>query len=109
LVYKQAPLPRSSLELDHATTGALVFSTFYGSPSASGQYGLSAIALDSKNNVYIANLADGAGDLPLANGLQNYTSGVSQSKLQALALLSNQFYPVSTVFSVFSPPPVGAS
>jgi uncharacterized protein (TIGR03437 family) len=58
-------------------TGALVWSTFYGSPSASGQYGVSAIALDSKNNVYIANLADGAGDLPLANGLQNYTSGVA--------------------------------
>ena len=58
-------------------TGALVWSTFYGSPSATGQYGVSAIAVDAKNNVYIANLADGAGDLPLANGLQNYTSGVA--------------------------------
>jgi uncharacterized protein (TIGR03437 family) len=54
-----------------------VWSTFYGSPSASGQYGVSAIAVDAKDNVYIANLADGAGDLPLANGLQNYTSGVA--------------------------------
>lgn len=58
-------------------TGALVWSTFYGSPSASGQYGVSAIAVDAKDNVYISNLADGAGDLPLANGLQNYTSGVA--------------------------------
>jgi uncharacterized protein (TIGR03437 family) len=57
--------------------GALVWSTFYGSPSASGQYGVSAIALDAKNNVYIAGQADGAGDLPLSNGLQNYTSGVA--------------------------------
>jgi uncharacterized protein (TIGR03437 family) len=58
-------------------TGALVWSTFYGSPSASGQYGVSAIALDAANDVYIANLADGAGDLPLKNGLQSYTSGVA--------------------------------
>ena len=57
--------------------GALVWSTFYGSPSASGQYGVSAIALDADNNVYIANNADGAGDLPLSNGIQNYTSGVA--------------------------------
>ena len=57
--------------------GALVWSTFYGSPSASGQYGVSAIALDSGNNVYIANNADGAGDMPLTTGFQNYTSGVA--------------------------------
>ncbi len=57
--------------------GARVWSTFYGSPSASGQYGVSAISLDADNNVYIANLADGAGDLPLKNGFQTYTSGVA--------------------------------
>jgi uncharacterized protein (TIGR03437 family) len=55
--------------------GALVWSTFYGSPSASGQFGVSALALDANNNVYIANLADGAGDLPLKNPIQNYASG----------------------------------
>ena len=59
-------------------TGALVWSTFYGSPSASGQYGVSAMALDGGNNVYIANNADGAGDLPYKNGIQGYTtSGVA--------------------------------
>jgi hypothetical protein len=58
--------------------GNLVWSTFYGSPTASGQYGISAIALDAANNVYIANLADGAGDLPYVNGIQGYTtSGVA--------------------------------
>ncbi len=57
--------------------GALVWSTFYGSPSGNGQYGVSAIALDATNNVYITNLADGAGDLPLNNGLQNYAGGVA--------------------------------
>jgi hypothetical protein len=57
--------------------GALVWSTFYGSPSASGQYGVSAITLDSGNNVYIANNADGAGDIPLTTGFQNYASGVA--------------------------------
>jgi hypothetical protein len=59
-------------------TGALVWSTFYGSPTASGQYGVSAMALDADNNVYIANNADGAGDLPYQNGIQGYTtSGVA--------------------------------
>jgi uncharacterized protein (TIGR03437 family) len=57
--------------------GGLIWSTFYGSPTANGQYGVSALALDSGNDVYIANLADGAGDIPLKNGLQNYTSGVA--------------------------------
>jgi hypothetical protein len=59
------------------STGALVWSTFYGSPTGSGQYGVSAMALDADNNVYIANNADGAGDLPYMNGIQGYTtSGV---------------------------------
>jgi hypothetical protein len=58
--------------------GDLVWSTFYGSPSASGQYGVSAIALDADSNVYIAHNADGAGDLPYKNGTQGYTtSGVA--------------------------------
>jgi hypothetical protein len=58
-------------------TGALVWSTFYGSPTASGQYGVSAIALDADNNVYIANNADGAGDMPYKNGIQGYTTPAS--------------------------------
>ena len=57
--------------------GALLWSTFYASPSGAGQYGVSVIALDAGSNVYIANNADGAGDLPLKNGFQNYTSGVA--------------------------------
>ena len=59
-------------------TGAMVWSTFFGSPNNNGHYGVSAIALDADNNVYIAQNADGAGDLPYMNGFQGYTtSGVA--------------------------------
>jgi hypothetical protein len=57
--------------------GAMVWSTFYGSPSGSGQYGVAALALDAADDVYITSNADGAGDLPLNNGFQGYTSGVA--------------------------------
>ena len=35
------------------------------------------MAIDVNDDVYITNLADGAGDLPLNDGFQNYTSGVA--------------------------------
>lgn len=76
-------------------SGAVVWSTFYGSPSASGQYGVSAIALDAKNNVYISGRADGAGDLPLKNGFQTYTSGVAyvtELSSDASQVLFGSFY-----------------
>jgi Bacterial Ig-like domain (group 3) len=56
--------------------GALVWSTFYGSPSgASGTFGIAAMALDSANNVYIANNSAGAGDLPTKNNLFGFAGG----------------------------------
>jgi hypothetical protein len=56
--------------------GALVWSTFYGSPSgASGTLGIAAMALDSANNVYIANNSGGAGDLPIKNTLYGFAGG----------------------------------
>jgi Beta-propeller repeat len=75
--------------------GSLVWSTFFGSPSASGQFGVSAIALDSGNNVYITNNADGAGDMPLPPGFQNYTSGVAyvaELSSDASQVLFGSFY-----------------
>jgi uncharacterized protein (TIGR03437 family) len=59
-------------------TGALVWSTFYGSPStASGNQTVSAIAVDAKSNVYIAANATGLGDYPLNNGFQGYAGGAA--------------------------------
>jgi uncharacterized protein (TIGR03437 family) len=59
-------------------TGALVWSTFYGSPStAGGTQTVSAIAVDAKDNVYIAANATGLGDYPLNNGFQGYAGGAA--------------------------------
>jgi hypothetical protein len=57
-------------------TGAMLWSTFYGSPSnASGTFGIAAMALDASDNVYIANNSAGAGDFPTKNSLFNYSGG----------------------------------
>jgi uncharacterized protein (TIGR03437 family) len=56
-------------------TGAMVWSTFYGSPSITGGQGVSEIALDSSNNVYIAANTQGIGDYPMSNGFQTYNGG----------------------------------
>ena len=61
-------------------TGSLVWSTFYGSPSGANggnNNGVTAIAVDPSENVYITGGADAQGDLPLNNSLQSYTSGVA--------------------------------
>jgi uncharacterized protein (TIGR03437 family) len=59
-------------------SGALVWSTFYGSPSgAGGNQAVAVIALDSSSDVYIAANASGAGDLPLNNSFQSYAGGVA--------------------------------
>jgi uncharacterized protein (TIGR03437 family) len=55
--------------------GGLVWSTFYGSPSTAGGEGVSEIALDSSDNVYIAANAQGLGDYPLNNGFQSFSGG----------------------------------
>jgi len=58
--------------------GALVWSTFYGSPSTDGgNQTVSAIAVDAKSNVYIAANATGLGDYPLNNGFQAYAGGAA--------------------------------
>jgi hypothetical protein len=75
--------------------GALVWSTFYGSPSASGQYGVAALALDPENDVYITNNANGAGDVPTRNAFQGYTSGVAyitELSSDASRVLFGSFY-----------------
>ena len=67
-------------------TGSLAWSTFYGSPTVRANSGnaLTAIAVDSSDNVYIAGNADGLGDLPLNNSLQSYNGGVAYvSKLNS--------------------------
>jgi uncharacterized protein (TIGR03437 family) len=56
-----------------SASGGLVWSTFYGSPSITGGPGVSAIALDSSNNVYIAANAENIGDYPLNNGFQSFS------------------------------------
>jgi uncharacterized protein (TIGR03437 family) len=58
-----------------SSSGALVWSTFYGSPSSPGGSGVAAIALDSSGDVYIAANAGGLGDYPLNNGFQSFSSG----------------------------------
>ena len=55
--------------------GAMVWSTFYGSPSSTGGSGVAAIALDSSDNVYIAANNGGLGDYPLNNGFQSFGGG----------------------------------
>jgi uncharacterized protein (TIGR03437 family) len=60
-----------------SSSGALVWSTFYGSPSSTAGQGVAKIALDASSNVYIAGNASGLGDYPLNNGFQNYASGVA--------------------------------
>ena len=58
-----------------SSTGAMVWSTFYGSPSSTGGQGVSQIALDASNNVYIAANTQGLGDYPLNNAFQPYSGG----------------------------------
>ena len=76
--------------------GALVWSTFYGSPStAGGNQTVSAIALDANRNVYIAANASGLGDFPLNNGFQGYAGGVAyvtELKSDASQVLFGSFY-----------------
>jgi hypothetical protein len=59
-----------------SATGALRWSTFYGSPSgATGAFTISAIALDSANNVYIAANTNGAGDFVTKGSLAPWSGG----------------------------------
>jgi uncharacterized protein (TIGR03437 family) len=58
-----------------SSSGSLLWSTFYGSPSATGGSGVAAIALDSANDVYIAANNGGLGDYPLNNGFQSFAGG----------------------------------
>ena len=59
-------------------TGALVWSTFYGSPSIDGgNQTVSAVAVDAKDNVYIAANATGLGDYPLNGGFQAFFGGAA--------------------------------
>lgn len=57
--------------------GALVWSTFYGSPSAAMGFNTNplAIAVDANRNVYIAGSPNNAGDLPLNGSPVPYASG----------------------------------
>ncbi len=77
-------------------SGAMVWSTFYGSPStAGGNQTVSAIAVDASSNVYIAANAAGLGDYPLDNGFQNYASGVAyitELSSNASQVLFGSFY-----------------
>jgi uncharacterized protein (TIGR03437 family) len=82
--------------------GALVWSTFYGSPSsASGNQTVSAIALDSSDNVYITANA-GQGDYPMKNSLSTFTGGsvyMSVLSSDATKVLFGTYYGINTVFT----------
>jgi hypothetical protein len=77
-------------------SGALVWSTFYGSPStASGNQTVSAIALDSLENVYITANASGLGDYPLNNGFQAFAAGaayITELSSDASKVLFGSYY-----------------
>src|ERR1035438_5748739 len=77
-------------------SGALVWSTFYGSPStASGNQTVSAIALDSLENVYITANASGLGDYPLNNGFQGFAGGaayITELSSDASKVLFGSYY-----------------
>ncbi len=77
-------------------SGALVWSTFYGSPStALGNGTVSAIALDPSDNVYITANASGLGDYPLNNGFQGFASGaayITELSADASRVLFGSYY-----------------
>ena len=77
-------------------SGALVWSTFYGSPStAGGNETVSAIALDSLDNVYITANAAGLGDDPLNNGFQSFAGGaayITELSSDASQVLFGSYY-----------------
>ena len=77
-------------------TGALVWSTFYGSPStASGNETVAAIALDSSENVYITANASGLGDYLLNNGFQGFAAGaayITELSSDASQVLFGSYY-----------------
>lgn len=81
--------------------GALVWSTFYGSPSGAGGLGTYplAITVDSSRNVYIAGYPDNAGDLPTNHGLFPYQSGsafVTELNSTGSQVLFGTFYGPTT-------------
>ena len=77
-------------------SGAPVWSTFYGSPStASGNATVSAMALDSSDNVYITANASGLGDYPLNNGFQSFAAGtayITELSADASKVLFGSYY-----------------
>jgi hypothetical protein len=77
-------------------TGSLVWSTFYGSPSAaSGTFGIAAMAVDAAGDVYFANNSAGAGDLPIKNSLYPYNGGsaiIGELSANATQLLFGTYY-----------------
>jgi uncharacterized protein (TIGR03437 family) len=79
-----------------SATGALVWSTFYGSPSsAGGTQNVAAIALDPAGNVYITANSSGLADYPLKNSLENYNGGsayVTELSSDASQVLFGTFY-----------------
>jgi uncharacterized protein (TIGR03437 family) len=79
-----------------SASGTLVWSTFYGSPSAaSGVQNVSAIALDANDNVYITANSTGLGDYPLKNSLENYNGGsayVTELSSDGSQVLFGSFY-----------------
>lgn len=75
--------------------GAMLWSTFYGSPSTTGGQGVAQIALDSSNNVYIAANTQGLGDYPLNNAFQPYSGGgayITELSSDGSQVLFGSFY-----------------
>ncbi len=77
-------------------SGALVWSTFYGSPSAAGgNQTVSEIALDSLDNVYITANATGLADYPVNNGFQSFAAGaayITELSTDASKVLFGSYY-----------------
>jgi hypothetical protein len=90
-----------------APTGALAWSTYYGSPSGSGTIGGNPggpMAVDSSSNVYLSLNAQNAGDLPIKNSLQGWTNGsavVAELSSTGKELLFGTFYGTGSGGAVF--------
>jgi hypothetical protein len=78
------------------SAGALVWSTFYGSPSgATSTFGISGLALDASNNVYFDAYAPGGSDVPTVGSLYPYNGAgavVGELSADGSHLIFGTFY-----------------
>jgi hypothetical protein len=86
--------------------GAMVWSTFYGSPSGAMGLGANplAITVDSSHNVYIAGSSQNGGDLPTNHTLSDYFSGsafITELNSTGSQVLFGTFYGAANGGNIF--------